>query len=43
MVVMAVVVGMVDAGWILIPVMAVYLVVTAGVFVMVARLLNDDG
>jgi hypothetical protein len=44
MVAMAVVVGMVDAGWILIPVMAVDFAVTAGVLTMVVRLLNDgDG
>ena len=44
MVAMAVVVGMVDAGWVLIPVMAVDFAVTAGVLTMVVRLLNDgDG
>ena len=44
MVAMAVVVGMVDAAWILIPVMAVYFAVTAGILAMAVRLLNDgDG
>jgi hypothetical protein len=44
MVAMAVVVGMVNAGWILIPVMAVDFAVTGAVLAMVIRLLDDgDG
>jgi hypothetical protein len=41
MVAMAVVVGMVDAGWVLIAVLAVDFAVTAGVLTMVVTLLND--
>jgi hypothetical protein len=44
MIVMAVVVGMVDAWWVLIPVMATDFAVTAAVLVVVVSLLNDgDG
>ena len=44
MIAMAVVVGMVDAWWVLIPVMATDFAVTAAVLVVVVSLLNDgDG
>jgi hypothetical protein len=41
MVSLAVLVGAVDAWWILVPVMAVDFAVTAAVLVMMVRLLND--
>jgi hypothetical protein len=41
MVALAVLVGSVDAWWILVPVMAVDFAVTAAILVMMVRLLND--
>ena len=42
MVALAVLVGAVDAWWILVPVMAVDFAVTTGVLMMMVRLLSDD-